>query len=239
MATGKRTMTEVRRLPLTRDRVLDGAMQLADDIGIEAFTIRRLAAALDVKPMTIYHHVPSKSEIIDGMVDIVFSQIGLPDEDVDWQTAVRARCHSAREVLRRHPWAPPLMESRRDPGSATLRHHDAMLGCFRRAGFSLELTAHAYAVIDSYVYGFAFEEANLPGGAGDELTEIAAELITEGLAGYPYLAEFTSGHVLQPGYAFGDSFAFGLDLILEGLDRAAASRSTAIKGRGHASRLSD
>lgn len=214
--------TETQRPGLTRERVLSRAVDLADEIGIEAFTIRRLAAALDVKPMTIYHHVPSKSEIIDGMVDIVFSQIELPPGDVEWQMAVRGRCRSAREVLGRHRWAPPLMESRRDPGPATLRHHDAMVGCFRRGGLSLELTAHAYAIVDSFVYGFAFEEANLPGGAGDELTEIAVEMVAQGLADHPHLAEFTSEHVLRPGYDFGDSFEFGLDLILDGLERAAS-----------------
>jgi AcrR family transcriptional regulator len=156
--------TDTQRTGLTRDRILVGAIELVDEIGIEAFTIRRLAAALDVKPMTIYHYVPSKEQIIDGMVDIVFSEIELPAGGVDWQTAIGDRCRSAREVLGRHPWAPPLMESRSDPGLATLRHHDAVLGCFRRGGFSLELTAHAYAIVDSYVYGFSFEEANLPAG---------------------------------------------------------------------------
>ena len=125
------TTTGVHRQALSRERVLDGAVELTDEIGIEAFTIRRLAAALDVKPMTIYHHVPSKEQIIDGMVDIVFDQIGLPATDVDWRTGIRARCVSARSVLRRHPWAPPLMESRRTPGPATLRHHDAVLACLR------------------------------------------------------------------------------------------------------------
>ena len=214
---------DTQRPTLTRDRILSRAIELADEIGIEAFTIRRLAAALDVKPMTIYHHVPSKDQIIGGMVDIVFSQIELPAGDGDWQAALRGRCRSAREVLGRHPWAPPLMESRPDPGPETLRHHDAVLGCFRRGGFSLELTAHAYAIVDSYVYGFAFEEANLPGGGGVEVTEIAAAMAMEGLADYPDLAEFTTEHVLVPGYRFGDSFEFGLDLIIDGLARASES----------------
>jgi AcrR family transcriptional regulator len=209
--------TETQRPSLTAERVVRGGVELADEIGIEAFTIRRLAVALEVKPMTIYHHVPSKSRIIDGMVDIVFSEIELPSDEVQWQMAVRERCRSAREVLGRHRWAPPLMESRLEPGPATLRHHDAMLGCFRRGGLSLAMTAHAYAIIDSFVYGFAFEEANLPGGAGDELTEIAADMFKEGLVGYPHLAEFTTEHVLKPDYRFGDSFDVGLDLILDGL----------------------
>ena len=130
--------TTMQRPTLTRDRVLEGAIALADEIGIEAFTIRRLAAELDVKPMTIYHHVPGKEAIIDGMVDLVFAEIELPATGVDWRTAIRGRCRSAREVLRRHPWAPPLMESRTTPGPATLRHHDAVLGCLRRGGLSID-----------------------------------------------------------------------------------------------------
>ncbi len=217
--------TDLHRPTLSRVRVLTGAVALADEIGIEDFTIRRLAAALDVKPMTIYHYVASKERILDGMVDIVFSEIALPPDDVEWQSAIRVRCRSARDILRRHPWAPPLMESRLDPGPATLRHHDAVLGCLRRGGLSLQLTAHAYAIIDSFLYGFALEEANLPGGGSGEIVEVAGDMIREGLADYPYLAEFTTEHVLRPGYDFGDSFDFGLDLIIDGLVRAAVSGS--------------
>jgi hypothetical protein len=115
------------------------------------------------------------------------------------------------------------MESTHDPGPATLRHHDAVLGCFRRGGLSLALTAHAYAIVDSYVYGFALEEANLPGTGGAEMVEVAATMLAERLADYPHLTEFTTQHVLQPDYRFADSFDFGLDLILDGLTRAASS----------------
>lgn len=217
--------TTMQRPTLTRERVLQGAIALVDEIGIDAFTIRRLAAVLDVKPMTIYHHVSSKEKIIDGMVDIVFDEIELPATGVDWQTAIRGRCRSAREVLRRHRWAPPLMESRANPGPATLRHHDAVLGCLRRGGLSLPLTAHAYAIIDSFVYGFALEEAYLPGGGGEEIVEMAQGMVEEVFADYRYLAEFTTEHVLRPGYSFGDSFDFGLDLILDGLAKASRSQA--------------
>jgi AcrR family transcriptional regulator len=214
------TTKDTQRPSLTRERILTGAVELVDEIGIEAFTIRRLAVALDVKPMTIYHYVPSKEKIIDGMVDSVFSEIELPVGDVEWQAAIRGRSRSARAVLRRHPWAPPLMESRAHPGPATLRHHDAVLGCLRRGGLSIALTAHAYAIIDSYLYGFALEEANLPGGGSGEIVDVAADMIRDDLADYPHLAEFTAEHVLQPGYDFGVSFDVGLDLIIEGLSRA-------------------
>jgi AcrR family transcriptional regulator len=205
---------------LSEDRVLQGALELADEIGIEAFTMRRLAAALGVKPMTIYHHVPSKEEILDGIVDRVFAEIALPPENEPWTSAMRARCRSAREVLARHPWATPLMETRRSPGPATLRHHDAVLGCLRRGGLSIELTAHAYAIIDSYVYGFALQEAALPIGGGEEIAELAQQIVNVFPDGaYPHFAEFTARHVLQPGYSFAASFDIGLDLILTGIQR--------------------
>jgi AcrR family transcriptional regulator len=204
--------------------VLSGALALADEIGIDDFTIRRLADVLDVKPMTIYHHVPSKEAIIDGMVDVVFSEIGLPDAALGWKAAVRGRCASARVVLARHRWAAPYMESRTSPGAATLAHHDAVLGCLR-SGMSIEMTAHAYAMLDAYVYGFALQEATLPATAGEEMAQLATEMFEHVPADeYRHLAEFTTQHVMLPGYDFADEFDFGLDLILDGLERAAASQ---------------
>ncbi|MEZ5143514.1 MAG: TetR/AcrR family transcriptional regulator C-terminal domain-containing protein [Acidimicrobiales bacterium] len=209
-------------MPLTRARVLDAAMQLADRIGVESFTIRKLAAELDVKPMAIYHHVPSKEAILDGIVDRVFAQIEPPPADMGWQAALRVRCCSARQVLNRHPWAPPLMESRTSPGPATLHHHDAVLGCMRRGGLSWQLTAHAYAILDSYVYGFALQEANLPFDDAEQVGELTESIIQPLSADdYPNLVGFSTGHVLQPGYDFGDSFEFGLDLLLGGIADAA------------------
>jgi AcrR family transcriptional regulator len=204
--------------------VLSGALTLADEIGIDDFTIRRLADVLDVKPMTIYHHVPSKEAIIDGMVDVVFSEIGLPDAALGWKAAVRGRCASARVVLARHRWAAPYMESRTSPGAATLAHHDAVLGCLR-SGMSIEMTAHAYAMLDAFVYGFALQEATLPATAGEEMAQLATEMFEHfPVDKYRHLAEFTTQHVMQPGYDFADEFDFGLDLILDGLERAAASQ---------------
>jgi AcrR family transcriptional regulator len=216
------TIDNAQRSPLTADRVLTGGIELADRIGIEPFTIRKLAVELDVKPMTIYHHVASKEAIIDGMVDLVFSEIDVPPVDTDWKTSMRQRCVSVRAVLARHPWAPPLMESRTSPGPATLRHHEAVLGCLRRGGLSLGMTAHAYALIDSYLYGFALQEANLPFNGSEDIGDLA-EAIVEAVPAeeYPNLTEFTAAHVLQPGYAFGNSFEFGLDLLLDGIQAAA------------------
>ncbi len=215
--------TEPKRPPLSKERVLVAAVELADRGGIEPLTIRKLAAELDAKPMTLYHHVANKEEILDGMVDRVFDEIDLPPQDMEWRSAVRQRSLSAREALGRHPWAIPMMESRTSPGPATLRHHDAMLGCFRRGGLSLEMAAHAYALIDSFVYGFALQEASLPSGGSEEIGEFAGELVEAMRADeYPHLVEFTTEHVMKPGYSFANTFEFGLDLLLDGLVSASA-----------------
>ena len=220
--TSTATTSDPPRTPLNTSRVLAGAVALADKIGIEAFTIRKLATELDVKPMTIYHHIANKEAILDGMVDIIFSEIDQPPTDTDWKTAIRQRAQSARAVLAHHPWATPLMESRTTPGAVTLRHHEAVIGCFRRGGFSIAMTAHAYALIDSYIYGFALQAANMPATGGDEMADLAETIIDPLPADqYPHLVELTTEHVLQPGYDFGDEFKFGLDLILDGLEAAA------------------
>lgn len=209
------------RPALSRERVIQAAVALADADGVEGLTIRKLAAELGVKPMTIYYYVPTKEAIVDGMVDLVFSEIALPPTDTDWKTAMRQRSTSARSVLAAHPWATPLMESRRTPGPATLRHHDAVIGCLRAGGLSIEMTAHAYALIDAFVYGFALQEASLPATAGDDMTDLAQSISGAMPAGdYPHLMELTEDHVLQPGYDFGLEFDFGLDLILDGLEAA-------------------
>jgi AcrR family transcriptional regulator len=211
-----------KRQRLNTERVLDGAMALADEIGVDAFTIRKLADALDTRPMTIYHHVPSKEAILDGMVDRVFAEIERPPVDIEWKPAIRHRCLSARAALARHPWAAPLMESRTNPGPETLGHHDAVLACLRRGGLSWAMTAHAYALIDSYVYGFALQEANLPATGGADMAELAESIVDPAPSdSYPHLMEFTAEHVLQPGYDFRAEFEFGLDLILDALEQRA------------------
>jgi AcrR family transcriptional regulator len=212
----------VRRPPLSRDQVLRAAVGLADEVGIGALSMRKLGQVLGVEAMSLYNHVASKGDLLDGMADVVFSEIGLPAGDVGWKPAMRQRAISAREALARHCWAIGLMESRRSPGPATLRHHDAVLGCLRGAGFSLEMTAHAYSVLDSYIYGFALQEASLPFDSAEETPELAQEIAGQLPAGeYPHLTELAMGHVLQAGYRYGDEFEIGLDLILDGLERAA------------------
>ena len=208
-----------RRQSLNLGHIIDVAVGLADEIGVDALTIRKLSTALDVKPMTIYHYVSNKETIIDGMVDKVFSEIDLPQMNIHWKHAIQRRSESARAVLARHPWAVPLMESRRTPGASTLRQHDAVIGCLRKGGLSVEMTAHAYAVIDAFIYGFAIQEASLPATSGNEMAELAESIMeTTAMSEYPHLMELTTQHVLQPGYDFGNEFEFGLNLILDGLE---------------------
>lgn len=214
---------------LDRDRVLAGAVELADEVGVEPLTIRRLADHLGSKPMTLYSHVRNKDDILDGMVDVVFGEIDPPPADLPWRPALRHRCVSAREVLRRHPWAVPLMESRTSPGMQTLRHHDAVLGCLLRGGLSMPVVAHAYAIVDAFVYGFAVQEASLPGGGEgaewDAVTEgLVAQLPVDEL---PNLVAFTAEHVMQPGYDFASSFEVGLDAVLDGIERLAEQEEAA------------
>jgi len=155
------------------------------------------------------------------MVDCVFGEIELPAVGQEWRTAMRSRAVSVRDVMRRHRWAIGLMESRAAPGPLTLRHHDAVIGCLRRAGFSIEMAAHAFSILDSYIYGFALEEASLPFHTAEETAGVAHAILAQFPADqYPHLAELTFQHVLQPGYDYGDEYGFGLDLILDGLQRA-------------------
>ncbi len=204
------------RPPLSRERVLRGAVAVADAGGIGALTMRSLARELGVKPMSLYYYVAGKAEILDGIVDLVFSEIDLPSPGGNWQSQMRRRADSARRTLRRHPWAIGLMESRANPGPATLRHHESTLATLRRAGFSVAMTAHAYALLDSYIYGFALQEAALP--FNPQTATEATEAITEQFAGeYPYLVEMATKHILRPGYDFGDEFEIGLTVILDAL----------------------
>jgi AcrR family transcriptional regulator len=212
------------RLPLTRERVLAAAVALADRGGIGSLSMRKLAQELGVEAMSLYHHVANKDDILDGLVDVVFGEIDLPSGEEGWRAAMRRRAISAREALRRHPWATGLMESRPTPGAANLRHHDAVLGVLRGAGFSVELAAHAYSLLDSYIYGFALQEASLPFHTPEEAAQVAQAIMAEFPASeYPHLTEIAVDHVLQPGYDYGNEYLFGLDLILDGLERALAT----------------
>ena len=207
------------RTRLSRPRVLEAAIALADQDGIEGFSMRRLAQELGVVPMALYKHVANKDELLDGMVDSVFGEIESPTIDDDWRSAMRRRALSVREALKRHSWAIGLMETQ-TPGPANLRNHNAVMGCLREAGFSFKTAIHAYSVQDAYIYGFALQEQTLgfqtPEDAGEAAQRRARAIGT--LDDYPYLAEIAT-KLPESGYDNAVEFAWGLDLILDGLDR--------------------
>jgi AcrR family transcriptional regulator len=209
-----------RREPLTRERVLQAAIRLADRGGIESLSMRKLGQELGVEAMAVYYHFANKDQVLDGIIDIVFSEIELPVAGPDWRTAMRRRAISVRDALARHRWAIGMMESRANPGSANLRHHDAVIGSLRAGGFDMALTAHAYSLLDGYVYGFALTKMNLPFDTSDEVAEVAEGMLQPFAAdAYPNLVAFISDHAMKPGYDYGHEFEYGLDLILDGLQR--------------------
>jgi AcrR family transcriptional regulator len=207
------------RAPLSRERVLRAALVLADRDGIVSLTMRRLGQDLEVEAMSLYNHVANKDDILDGVVDLVFSEIALPSDQAEWRTAMRKRAVSAHEALLRHPWATSLMQSRTKPGPATLRHHDSVLGSLRKAGFTLVMAAHAISVIDGYVYGFALQQINIPLQAPEQVAEVGVNILRQLAGEYPHLAEMITEHAMRPGYDYSEEFEFGLDLILDGLER--------------------
>ena len=205
--------------------MLQAAVALADEAGLDGFSMRGLAQELGVVPMALYKHFANREELLDGMVDVVFSEMDSPSIGGDWRSALRRRALSARAALKRHSWAIGLMESRH-PGPANLRHHNATMGCLREAGFSFEMAIHAYSVQDGYVYGFALQEQDLgfetPASAGEAAQRRAERVTAEqatALADYPYLAEVVT-RLPESGYDSAFEFEWGLDLILDGLERS-------------------
>ena len=218
-ATTKRPQ---RRAPLSRELVLDTAVKLVDRGGLESLSMRKLGQELGVEAMALYYHFANKDEVIDGMVDLVFSEIDLPVGGADWKTAMRRRAFSLRDVLLRHRWALGLMESRRKPGPANLRHHDAVIGSLLSAGLDMPTIAHAYSLLDSYIYGFALFAMNLPFDPSEEAAELGRiTLRAFPVDAYPNLVAYVSA--MRPGYNYGDEFEYGLDLILDGLHKAVGS----------------
>ena len=207
-------------MPLSRELVLKAALEIADREGLERLSMRRLGAALGVEAMSLYNYFASKDELLAALVDVVFSEIELPQRG-SWKSAMRRRAISALEVLTRHRWAVGLLESSTRPGPANLGHHEGVLRRLREAGFSVALTAHAYSALDSYTYGFALQQISLPFDTGEEAGEVAESILGQNVADhYPYLAEIATEHVMKPGYSYRNEFEFGLDLILDGLSRA-------------------
>lgn len=221
-------MTQTKkRLPLSREQVLRAAVVLADERGAEGLTMRKLAKELGVEAMSLYNHVTSKDDLLDGMVDIVFGEIEAPAAGGDWKAELRKRAVSTREALERHRWAIGQMEGRTTHGPANLRVHNAVLGCLRGAGFSVEMAVHAYSAQDAYIYGFALQQRDMapetPGDfaaeAGRQMAEYAAVL-----ADFPHLVEVVGGYIAESGYDYEAEFLFGLDLILDRLEQLLTQR---------------
>jgi AcrR family transcriptional regulator len=202
--------------------VLRAAVALADEGGFESLTMRKLAKELGVEAMSLYNHVANKDDLLDGMIDIVFSEIELPSTDIDWKAALRKRAVSTRDALARHRWAIGLMEGRTNHGPANLRLHNAVLECLRAAGFSIEMAVHAYSVQDAYIYGFALQERDMSSESATDFAAEAQRQMSEYqavLGDYPHLVEVVGGYVAKSGYDYATEFVFGLDLILDGLDK--------------------
>ena len=182
--------------------------------------MRKIAEQLGVEAMSLYYHVKNKEAILDELIDFLFGEIELPPADLPWKEALRLRSISAREVLVKHRWAISVMDSTRIPGPNTLKHHNAVLGAMRDDGVSLEMTAHAYSVIDGYIYGFVMQEQAIPFETPEELAAVAAGMLeTIPREQFPHFVEMVVDHALQPGYSYQEEFEYGLDLILDGIER--------------------
>ena len=211
---------EEPRVPLSRERVLRAAIDLADAEGIESLTMRRLAQELGVEAMTIYYHVANKDDIVAGMVDLVVDEMELPPTGTDWKLGLRKIAMSSYEVLLRHPWAASKILSGPGISRARMRHMDAILGTLRNGGFSAEMTDHAYHALDSHIMGFALWVVGMNLGSDENLAALATSFLQElEREELPHLAEYVEQHLKPRDPADEGEFAFGLDLILDGLER--------------------
>lgn len=209
-----------RRPPLSAERIVEAAVAVADAEGLTGVSMRSVGRQLGVEAMSLYHHVAGKEALLDALADRIFTQIATPTVGAPWRAEMTARAESARSVLSAHPWGIGLIESRRHPGPAVLTHHDAVIGCLRAAGFSVALAAHAFSVLDAYVFGFVITELNLPFEADEGAEEFVAGLADVlDPAAFPHLTEMIGEQVVGGGYAYGNEFGFGLDLILDGIER--------------------
>jgi AcrR family transcriptional regulator len=202
------------RLPLSRERILRAALELAGEHGIEAVTMRRLGQTLGFEAMSLYNHVANKDDLLDGILDLVLAESEPPSPDGDWDAAIRASAISIHSALRRHPWSSPLlMTGRIRP--ARLTYMDSLLGRLRGAGFSADTTYTVYHVLDAHIFGSALWEAGYNLKAED--AEKLAASVMPLLDGYPYLREHAEQHMSEGTYQDVSAFEYGLDLILDGL----------------------
>ena len=224
-ATATTGKTAKRRTPLSRERVLRAAVALADERGTEELTMRKLAKELGVEAMSLYNHVANKGDLLDGMIDLVFSEIEPPAAGGDWRAELRKRAVSTREALLRHPWAVGEMEGRASHGPSNMKVHDAVLGCLRAAGFSIEMTVHAMSIQNAYIYGFALQQTDMSSRTPEDFAAEAQRQMVDyadALADYPHLVEVVGGYVAKAGYDYDSEFLFGLDVLLDALERLLA-----------------
>jgi AcrR family transcriptional regulator len=210
------------RTPLNRERVLRRAVALADERGVTELTMRKLAKELGVEAMSLYNHVANKNDLLDGMIDLVFAEIDPPAAGGDWKAELRRRAVATRQALLRHRWAVGEMEGRTNHGPSSLKVHDAVLGCLRAAGFSIEMTVSAMSMQDAYIYGFALQQTDMASQTPEDFAaEAQRQMVAyaDALADYPNLVEVVGGHVAQAGYDYDTEFLFGLDVILDALER--------------------
>jgi len=219
-----------RGTPLSRDRIIAAAAGIADSAGVAAVSMRSVAKVLGVEAMSLYHHVPGKEALLDDLVDWVFERIELPAVGDTWREALTRRARSARSVLTAHPWALGMMV-RANPGPALLQHHDRLLGVLMSEGFSAALATHAFSATDAYVYGFALTETSLPFEPGDGAEAAFAAQVAASADLYPHIARSRAELLGDDGYAFGDEFDYGLELLLEGMERRIADENHALRER--------
>jgi AcrR family transcriptional regulator len=219
------TQTEPR-LPLSRDRILQAALDLADEGGIEALTMRKLGQVLGFEAMSLYNHVANKDDVLDGILDLVLDETDPPSPAGDWHTAIRSSAISVHQGLTRHPWACPLLMSPGRIRPARLQYMDSLLGRLREAGFSAETTYHAYHVLDAHIFGFSLWQANHSYDAvlvSDMAAEFARMIPVDV---YPYLHEHGEQHLSEGPHHDVSAFEFGLDFILDGLEKIRARTLT-------------
>ena len=202
---------------MSRERVLRAAIAFADANGVESLSMRKLARELGVEAMTLYYYVTSKNDLLEGMTDIVAAEIELPPEDLDWKTATRRRALSAHDVLARHHWA-SMLWMRVMVGPARIRYMDSALGVYRRAGLSPQTTELAFHSVENHIVGYTIQEVNFPLESEDLAAEAKSFLDKLPADEFPHLAEHVVQHMTHDDIGGGD-FEFGLDLLLEGIER--------------------
>jgi AcrR family transcriptional regulator len=210
------------RLPLSRDRILQAALELADEGGIDALTMRKLGQTLGFEAMSLYNHVANKDDVLDGILDLVLDETEAPSPAEEWRTAIRSSAISVHDGLTRHAWACPLLMSPGHVRPARLAYMDSLLGRLREAGFSADATYHAYHVLDAHIFGFSLWQANHSYNAG-QVADMAAEFARMiPVDVYPYLHEHGEQHLTKGPLHDVSAFELGLDLILDGLEKRRA-----------------